>query len=134
MSEMLDVAFTKVEPGKKVRKEIKVAELTDSSPVNVPIILINGRKPGPRLCLAAAYHGDEYNGIEVAQRLANKVNPEELSGGVGHTAGPSPRADDAAGRRRIRARCHAARSVQSHHRSKRRDEEGLRAHWAGSSD
>lgn len=82
MSEILNIASTRVEPGNKVRKEIKVAELTDSSPVNIPVILINGHKPGPRLCMAAAYHGDEYNGIEVARSLAKKVNPEELSGSL----------------------------------------------------
>ncbi|HAI23836.1 MAG TPA: succinylglutamate desuccinylase, partial [Alcanivorax sp.] len=35
----------------------------------VPVLVAHGNEPGPRLCLTAAVHGDELNGIEMVRRL-----------------------------------------------------------------
>ena len=35
----------------------------------VPVLVAHGTKPGPQLCLTAAIHGDELNGIEMVRRL-----------------------------------------------------------------
>lgn len=48
----------------------------------VPVIIVNGRGDGPVLCLTAAVHGDELNGIEVARRVLDDIDPEELNGAV----------------------------------------------------
>jgi len=45
-----------------------------------PILVVNGVKAGPRLCLTAAVHGDELNGIEVVRHILYSTNAEELSG------------------------------------------------------
>lgn len=50
--------------------------------VPVPVIVVNGRGPGPVLCLTAAVHGDELNGIEVARRVLDDVDEEELNGAL----------------------------------------------------
>jgi predicted deacylase len=47
-----------------------------------PVLVVNGAKPGPVLCLTAAIHGDELNGIEVVRRVLYDLEPEELSGAV----------------------------------------------------
>ena len=47
-----------------------------------PVLVINGRNPGPTLCLTGAIHGDELNGIEVVRRVMYDIKPEELSGTV----------------------------------------------------
>ena len=39
-------------------------------------------QPGPTLCLTAAVHGDELNGIETVRRVLHEVQPERLSGTV----------------------------------------------------
>lgn len=54
----------------------------DGFVVPVPVIVVNGRGPGPVLCLTGAVHGDELNGIEVARRVVGALDPEELGGAV----------------------------------------------------
>jgi predicted deacylase len=48
----------------------------------VPVIVLNGAGPGPVLCLTAAVHGDELNGIEVVRRVLDDIDVEELNGAV----------------------------------------------------
>ena len=45
-----------------------------------PVLVINGANPGPTLCLTAAIHGDELNGIEVVRRVMYDISPEEFNG------------------------------------------------------
>ncbi|HEX2494416.1 MAG TPA: succinylglutamate desuccinylase/aspartoacylase family protein [Steroidobacter sp.] len=47
-----------------------------------PVMVVNGKGPGPVLCLTAAVHGDELNGIEVIRRVLDDVDLEELNGAV----------------------------------------------------
>lgn len=46
----------------------------------VPVIVVKGTKPGPRLLITAGIHGDELNGISVLQHLAQSIDPKTLSG------------------------------------------------------
>lgn len=48
----------------------------------VPVIVIKGARPGPRLVLTAGVHGDELNGIDVLHRLAADLDPAALAGAV----------------------------------------------------
>ncbi len=48
----------------------------------VPVLVINGKKPGETLCMTAAIHGDELNGIEVVRRVMYDIDPEKLSGQI----------------------------------------------------
>ena len=48
--------------------------------IPTPVLVINGSKPGPTLCLTGAIHGDELNGIEVVRRVMYDITPEDLSG------------------------------------------------------
>lgn len=50
--------------------------------VPVPVIVLNGKGPGPVLCLTAAVHGDELNGIEVTRRVLDDIDVEELNGAI----------------------------------------------------
>ncbi len=50
--------------------------------IGVPVLVVNGRKPGPVLCLTAAIHGDELNGIEIVRNLMFGIDPELLNGTV----------------------------------------------------
>jgi len=47
-----------------------------------PVTVVLGTRPGPVLCLTGAVHGDELNGIEVARRVLDDVDPEELNGAL----------------------------------------------------
>lgn len=46
------------------------------------VLVLNGVKPGPTLCLTAAIHGDELNGIEIVRRVLYNIDPQELSGSI----------------------------------------------------
>lgn len=46
----------------------------------VPVVVVKGAKPGPRLLLTAGIHGDELSGIAVLHRLARDLDPKALSG------------------------------------------------------
>jgi uncharacterized protein len=48
----------------------------------VPVVVLNGKGAGPVLCLTAAVHGDELNGIEVVRRVLEDLDVEELNGAV----------------------------------------------------
>jgi uncharacterized protein len=45
-----------------------------------PVLVINGARPGPNLCLTAAVHGDELNGIEIVRRVMYDIQPQRLGG------------------------------------------------------
>lgn len=50
--------------------------------VKTPILVVNGAKAGPTLCLTAAVHGDEINGIEMVRQVMFGLDPASLSGTV----------------------------------------------------
>lgn len=48
----------------------------------VPVLVAHGSQPGPTVCLTAAIHGDELNGIEMVRRLMYQLEPDTLTGTV----------------------------------------------------
>lgn len=58
--------------------DIQIAGLSQPTPV----LVVNGTQPGPVMCMTAAVHGDELNGIEIIRRIVYNLKPRELSGTV----------------------------------------------------
>lgn len=56
----------------------------------VPVVVVKGAAPGPRLLLTAGIHGDELNGIAVLHRLAATVDPAKLAGTLVMVPGLNP--------------------------------------------
>ena len=54
----------------------------DGSPIETPVVVVRGRDAGPVLCLTAATHGDELNGVEIVRRTLASIEPDDLSGTV----------------------------------------------------
>lgn len=50
--------------------------------VDVPVILVNGERPGPRVVITAGVHGGEFVGVDAATRLGRALDPEAISGQV----------------------------------------------------
>ncbi len=71
-----------VPPGTSTRLNWVATELFEGVPVSTPILVVNGRAAGPTLCLTAAIHGDELNGIEVVRRVMHEVDADKLAGRV----------------------------------------------------
>lgn len=58
-----------VAPGERRGLSLPAGMLHTHVPVQMPVWVINGRRPGPRLFISAAIHGDELNGIEIIRRI-----------------------------------------------------------------
>ena len=71
-----------VEPGEAAILKWVFAETFVDSDSSVPVLVVNGVNPGPTLCLTAAVHGDELNGIEIVRRVVHEVDAQKLSGAV----------------------------------------------------
>jgi len=82
LAEPLWLLENEILPGTAHRLAWSATELFEGVPVSTPVLVVNGTKPGPKLCLTAAVHGDELNGIEIVRRVMHDVNPDELSGAL----------------------------------------------------
>ena len=71
-----------ISPGTAVRLNWSATELFEGVPVSTPVLVVNGARPGPVLCLTAAIHGDELNGIEMVRRVMHDMIPEKLAGTI----------------------------------------------------
>ena len=71
-----------IQPGTAQRLAWAATELFEGVPVSTPVLVVNGERPGPTLCLTAAVHGDELNGIEMVRRVLHDIDPDKLSGRV----------------------------------------------------
>jgi uncharacterized protein len=76
------VGTAKAEPGTIVRGVIPVTKLAGGGALEIPVIVINGTKPGPCLWIDASIHGDEPEGTFTCQAIARQVSPKDLSGTV----------------------------------------------------
>jgi hypothetical protein len=81
MSERIVIQNLQVESGSKKLGYIAAAK-TPSSVVQMPIMIINGAKKGPKLSVTAGVHGCEYTGIVGLGRLFRSVDPKNVSGAV----------------------------------------------------
>lgn len=71
-----------VPPGKLRRMGWYASENSAGLAQAIPVLVAHGKEPGPVLCVAAAVHGDELNGIEIVRNLLYDLNPDKLSGTV----------------------------------------------------
>jgi predicted deacylase len=67
-------------PGARAKLEWNASQSFAGGEVISPITVVHGTRPGPVLCLTAAIHGDELNGVEIVRRVANGINPGQFGG------------------------------------------------------
>ena len=60
-----------VPPGTSKRLTWTSGTAMEGFVVPVPVIVLNGKGPGPVLCLTAAVHGDELNGAVIGVPIVN---------------------------------------------------------------
>ncbi|MGI9293341.1 MAG: succinylglutamate desuccinylase [Pseudomonadales bacterium] len=71
-----------VPPGTSTRLSWSPSETFEGIANPTPVLVVNGNKPGPVLCLTAAVHGDELNGIEIVRRMLYNIDADKLAGAV----------------------------------------------------
>ncbi len=80
--ESLFIANHEVAPGTRNRLKIRVASDVTGSDMDLPVEVLCGREPGPRLFVSAAIHGDEINGVEIIRRVLKTLSVRRLRGSV----------------------------------------------------
>jgi predicted deacylase len=73
---------SEIMPATAERLSWSATELFEGVPVSTPVLVVNGALPGPTLCLTAAVHGDELNGIEMVRRVLHNLDARRLAGSV----------------------------------------------------
>lgn len=68
--------------GEAAYGSVTVAELNDSSLVEIPVAVVHGRQDGPVFWVQNAAHGDEYVGMGGIQWLLRELDPATLRGSV----------------------------------------------------
>ncbi len=71
-----------VEPGTFTRLSWQDRQSFAGLEVAVPVLVVHGTRPGHVLCITAAIHGDELNGIEIVRNLVFGIDPASLNGTV----------------------------------------------------
>jgi predicted deacylase len=69
-----------IAPGQRRQIEIPVSRLPTQTLISLPVVVIHGSQPGPRLWLSAAIHGDEINGVDIIRRVLGIIKPKKLKG------------------------------------------------------
>ncbi|MFL0811399.1 MAG: succinylglutamate desuccinylase/aspartoacylase family protein [Agarilytica sp.] len=82
IQEPLILLNNEVEPGTSTRLGWTPGASFIGIAAPTAVLAINGVSPGPTLCLTAAVHGDELNGVEIVRRLLYDIDPEKLSGEI----------------------------------------------------
>ena len=67
--------------GTKVTGTIEVPAGSDAA-LSIPVVVVNGAKPGPVLALVSGAHGTEYASIIALERVIERLDPGSLSGTV----------------------------------------------------
>ncbi len=81
-TENLKLFGVAVPPGTRRTVRWQGVQGMDSTAVSTPVLVVNGKFPGPTLCLTAAIHGDEVNGIEIVRQIVHGLDPETMHGAV----------------------------------------------------
>ena len=76
------VGEIKTIPGEKKSGYIVIPAGKDAPEVKLPVTVVNGIKDGPVLALVAGVHGYEYPPVLAMARIAQKLDPQTISGKV----------------------------------------------------
>src|SRR5260221_12460689 len=68
-------------PGQKATGYLEVPAGVDAG-TNIPVVVVNGAKPGPVLALVTGAHGTEYVSVIAVERLIIDLDPAQVSGTV----------------------------------------------------
>jgi predicted deacylase len=81
MREAVRIRDLAAESGEQRQGFLTIGE-TVAGPVQIPLVIINGRADGPVLCLTAGVHATEYAPIDAVMRLVQSTCAETLAGAL----------------------------------------------------
>src|ERR1700737_5324248 len=68
-------------PGQKATGYLEVPAGVDAA-TNIPVVVVNGAKPGKILALVSGAHGTEYTSIIAIEKLISALDPAQVTGTV----------------------------------------------------
>lgn len=74
------IGGTEIRSGSRATVDLPVADLYTHAALTMPVHVVRGRRAGPRICISAALHGDELNGVEIIRRLLKLPALKNLAG------------------------------------------------------
>jgi len=72
------VGTAKAARGQKAYGAIEVPAGVDAA-LSIPVVVVNGAKPGPVLAIVSGAHGTEYASIIAVERLISALDPATVS-------------------------------------------------------
>ena len=81
---IISIGTASAAPGKRGTGFIKVGEMPDGSPINTPVIILNGANDGPTVWLHALEDGNEYPGCLALMDLGVELVPslDKMNGAI----------------------------------------------------
>ncbi len=80
--EPIEIAGESVSPGERRRIQVPLGKRVSGNEIFLPVEVVYGRKPGPRLFVCAAIHGDEIAGVEIIRRVLAQKGLRRLRGAL----------------------------------------------------
>ncbi len=71
-----------IQRGTMARREWSAAQPLAGLALPSAVLVAAGKTPGPTVCLTAAVHGDELNGVEIIRRIMYSLDAAEMNGTV----------------------------------------------------
>ena len=78
----LHINGVEIKPGTRTTIDLPAGRLYTHTPMSMPVHVVCGKKPGPRLFISAAIHGDEINGVEIIRRVLKLPALKRLKGTI----------------------------------------------------
>ncbi len=71
-----------VKPGTKENFLVRIGQMSTSTDIHIPVVVVQGRKDGPKTFVTAGQHAEETGSIDAAKRFGGQLTPDEVSGTV----------------------------------------------------
>lgn len=78
----LVILGSEVVPGTATRLAWSTTGTMSGLATPTPVMVIKGKTSGKTMCMTAAVHGDELNGIEIVRRVMYDIDPQKLTGSI----------------------------------------------------
>ncbi|MEM7428374.1 MAG: succinylglutamate desuccinylase/aspartoacylase family protein [Pseudomonadota bacterium] len=74
------IAGETIAPGERRIVDLPISVLSNHTPVNLSVKVVNGRRAGPVFFVSAAVHGDEIMGVEIIRRVLGSSQLRQMRG------------------------------------------------------
>ncbi|MFN3217208.1 MAG: succinylglutamate desuccinylase/aspartoacylase family protein [Acidimicrobiales bacterium] len=71
-----------VAAGERAEISIPIGRLVTGERMSLPVMVLNGARPGPTVWINGAIHGDEIGGVEIITRVLRTLDPTTMAGTV----------------------------------------------------